>query len=557
MNPPLRNPSDAAKYREQYLSNLALEASNNQKNYNANAILKTTGQTPTQPPDMRSLEDKLQDIEGQKVMLRSQLSQLTDGFIAQGIVSSITPEEILFAVQHFPYIVSVLKPRYALGVPKAVFIDFLRKIMKQMDTTLGVELGLQQATGENILLSLKNIENVLTNKTQLDQLKAEVERLPDSPLKSAVLNRIVSLRDSLLTPDEINKLNEIDPIEREQFLQMINEYMSNYPTRENIDNELRNIDRYKQQGQITSVEAGSILDSVTNTIPITNYDKEKTERLKELLGTPPSKKPEISGIAILYSETQLNEIETYVTELLSEFDNAIVNRDQSKKEALINQLKKTFKQYDIKYTFSVKSKPAAILKKFRQWLNNQKLINSKRSYGEGFKMKGKGVSVKKPVQRMQGEYVKPKAYVQLGRYLLNIQRLKECILMIKTPSGLAIPELPTEKITEDLSVIINDIREGRTLNIDKLNSLSDDDKKKLKLIVKKCQLDISVPNPDLTKEQQENRRFEVLRGEIIAGNDSEKIAKELKTLIVKFVHDGRLPRRQAHEILLDLSAMGY
>jgi len=129
--------------------------------------------------------------------------------------------------------------------------------------------------------------------------------------------------------------------------------------------------------------------------------------------------------------------------------------------------------------------------------------------------------------------------------------------MIKSPSGLAIPEIPTEKITEDLAIIINDIREGRKLNIDKLNSLSDSDKKKLKLIVRKCQLDISVPNPDLTREQQENRRFEVLRGEVMAGNDSEKIAKELKSLIVKFVHDGRLPRRQAHEILLDLSAMGY
>lgn len=548
MNPPLRNPSDAAKYREQYLSNLALEASNNLKNYNANAILKSTGQTPTQPPDMRSLEDKLQDIEGQKVMLRSQLSQITDGFIAQGIVSSISSEEILFAVQHFPYIVSVLKPRYALGVPKAVFIDFLRKIMKQYDTTLGVELGLQQTTGENILLSLKNIENVLTNKTQLDQLKAEVERLPDSPLKSAVLNRIVNLRDSLLTPDEINKLNEIDPIEREQFLQMINEYMSTYPTRENIDNELRNIDRYKQQGQITSVEAGSILDSVTNSIPVTNYDKEKTERLKEILGTP-TRNPSSPGMRQLKPETELNEIEAYVNGLLSGLDNAIVTNDNLEREKIINKLKKVFKDNGIAYKFSSKSKPATILNRFNEWLPTQR--------GSGFKMRGKGVSIKKPVQRMQGEYVKPNAYVQLGRYLLNIQRLKDYILMIKTPSGLAIPELPTEKITENLAITINDIREGRKLNIDKLNSLSDDDKKKLKMIVKKCQLDISVPNPDLTREQQENRRFEVLRGEIIAGNDSEKIAKELKSLIVKFVHDGRLPRRQAHEILLDLSAMGY
>jgi len=546
MNPPLRNPSDAAKYREQYLSNLALEASNNQKNYNANAILKTTGQTPTQPPDMRSVEDKLADIEGQKVMLRSQLTQLTDGFIAQGIVSTLTPEEILFAVQHFPYIVSVLKPRFALGVPKAVFIDFLRKIMKQMDTTLGVELGLQQTTGENILLSLKNIENVLTNKSQLDQLKAQVESLPESPFKRAVLNRIVNLSETLLSPDEISKLNEIDPIEREQFLQMINEYMSNYPTRETIDNELRNIDRYKQQGPITNTEAGSILESVTNVIPVTNYDKERTERLKQLLGTPSTKPSAVPEKG--YSRHISEQIERLLTEL----DQATLSRDKEKQRELKLDLIDIFTNNGIgkKAKLSESSRPQTFLKYFQEWESKHKVEE-----GHGFKMKGKGL--KKPVQRMEGEYIKPKAYVQLGRYLLNIQRLKDCVLMIKSPSGLAIPEIPTEKITEDLAIIINDIREGRKLNIDKLNSLSDSDKKKLKLIVRKCQLDISVPNPDLTREQQENRRFEVLRGEVMAGNDSEKIAKELKSLIVKFVHDGRLPRRQAHEILLDLSAMGY
>jgi hypothetical protein len=49
MNPPLRNPSDASKYREQYMNNLALQASNNQMNYNANLIYKNTEQKHSRP----------------------------------------------------------------------------------------------------------------------------------------------------------------------------------------------------------------------------------------------------------------------------------------------------------------------------------------------------------------------------------------------------------------------------------------------------------------------------------------------------------------------------
>jgi hypothetical protein len=64
MNPPLKNPLDASKFREQYLSSLRLMASNNQRNYNANQIYAQTGQTPNVIPDTRTSTEKMADIEG-------------------------------------------------------------------------------------------------------------------------------------------------------------------------------------------------------------------------------------------------------------------------------------------------------------------------------------------------------------------------------------------------------------------------------------------------------------------------------------------------------------
>ena len=63
MNPPRRNPLDGDKYREQYLNNLLLQASNNQRNWNANLIYKNTQQTPSQPTDYRTTTEKFADVE--------------------------------------------------------------------------------------------------------------------------------------------------------------------------------------------------------------------------------------------------------------------------------------------------------------------------------------------------------------------------------------------------------------------------------------------------------------------------------------------------------------
>ena len=59
-----------------------------------------------------------------------------------------------------------------------------------------------------------------------------------------------------------------------------------------------------------------------------------------------------------------------------------------------------------------------------------------------------------------------------------------------------------------------------------------------------------------TKENREMDRFEILRGEIEAGNDNKTLIKEFKLMLVRFMNAGRIPRRQAQEILVDIAAMG-
>ena len=58
-------------------------------------------------------------------------------------------------------------------------------------------------------------------------------------------------------------------------------------------------------------------------------------------------------------------------------------------------------------------------------------------------------------------------------------------------------------------------------------------------------------NTDKIKE--ENNRFNILLGELQAGNDNKDIIKELKNLIKKFMNDGRLSKNEAQHALNEIT----
>jgi hypothetical protein len=86
---PNKKPTDASKFRQNYLANLALEAKNNEMNFQANKIFKKTGQTPTQVLDTRTTTEKLADVERLKVEIRSELKEIADGQQADAIVQML------------------------------------------------------------------------------------------------------------------------------------------------------------------------------------------------------------------------------------------------------------------------------------------------------------------------------------------------------------------------------------------------------------------------------------------------------------------------------------
>ena len=151
---PINTYNQAAEYRKRYLASLALEVQNDAYNLQANQVYRQTGQ-PSRPPDSRSTTEKLADLEGMKVSLRSGLMSITDGTQANETLERLTPDEVIFTSQQLPAIVSELKPRFARGVPADALIQYIRSLRRKFLETNGVSFTAQESTAQQILNAIQ------------------------------------------------------------------------------------------------------------------------------------------------------------------------------------------------------------------------------------------------------------------------------------------------------------------------------------------------------------------------------------------------------------------
>jgi hypothetical protein len=183
---------------------------------------------------------------------------------------------------------------------------------------------------------------------------------------------------------------------------------------------------------------------------------------------------------------------------------------------------------------------------------------------QGRGMRGRGLATPR-VRRNRLEHLtegvveKPKPYIPFGRFVIHRYDLENGKLNMKTPKGAIVKEIPSQKISLNLGKVLHSIGRGILPDYDKVNSLKDDDKEVLHRVIHHSRMTdkVSVPTPkSKTEEEQISDRFDILKGEIMAGNDNPKIVKELKTLLMKLIGAGRIPRKEAHDILTDLASFG-
>jgi hypothetical protein len=190
--------------------------------------------------------------------------------------------------------------------------------------------------------------------------------------------------------------------------------------------------------------------------------------------------------------------------------------------------------------------------------------------GAGIKRRtGRGLSRQKPrATELQNSDIdwksgvlipKTPKYIPFGNKVIHRKHLENGIICIKTPSGQCIPDFKSERVSAKVGGALRTVLSGGRLTFDEIADMDDNERRYLNMLATKTGLEdrLNVPAPDKKKDDQDINQFEIMKGQIMAGNDSLDLIKKFKLLIVKLKGKGLLPKRQASEMLLELASLGY
>jgi len=148
-------------------------------------------------------------------------------------------------------------------------------------------------------------------------------------------------------------------------------------------------------------------------------------------------------------------------------------------------------------------------------------------------------------------------YKEFGKYLIHMPSLKKGILNLKFPSFASIPTIKQTILSADLLDLITDLLENKTINKRLYSRMSKEDQDFIYTIAQKAEIDetlgMGIRVNDTHKKEME--RFQLVRGQVMAGNNNPEILRELKQYIMKFMRDGTMNKHQGSDLLFEISCL--
>jgi hypothetical protein len=605
--------AERSALREQYLSNLQLKIENEQKNANAQKILKNTGQTPSQLIDSRTGEELFKDMVSLKRDVKNFLvsSSYLSPRNANIFIDGADDATIQFIYQNKTFI---LKDYLSKSITPLMFEDFIQEYMLKYALNAGVEIGIQQQKG--LIISNNQILNRLVSNNELDRIQQLIsifeKDLNISPRGQQVIDTtkmvIDILRQRLPTQKIMQKIDSLSQADQYKSRELLSEFLKEIPTKEQVIKEILILDESIQR-QSTDMFFGTLM-RINQLLAISKGREEGLEEIVDYIEKEDSYDFE-SGFDEEDEQEEVQDIESNNLEPTEEAnifyntEDLITYLTVSKVDNLKLFLRSTKLYRGLQYIDPLKggykTKPpidsigklnrigAKILKNETNWEALAGIYMKERlEIGEAIKdakfdpvgmtflderqsnitdasiepeMFGRGM-VKKSKKDKFKEKInftdeKPKPYTTFGKFYLNKQRLNDGILMIKG-EGSRETGFKTRKITKNLKDIFIALINDKTPDFSNISKLTDEDKENLYEAVKISKYDkISIDAPSKTKDEQLSNEFDVLKGSILSGNNSDKAIKRFKFLLVRLMNSKRIPRGQANEILFELAEMGY
>lgn len=146
-----------------------------------------------------------------------------------------------------------------------------------------------------------------------------------------------------------------------------------------------------------------------------------------------------------------------------------------------------------------------------------------------------------------GKGIKHKPHMKIigSKYYIDSRKVGKGILEVRYLKNRHLTNLKTQNISDDMKPIVSDIVEGKGIDKTLYNKLSKKEKNLVGHLAKMSQNDEEFDDDEFTKE------FQIIVGQIEAGNNSEMLKQKLRSYIFYGVKIGKIPRQQAYDLMIE------
>ena len=514
----------------------------------------------------------LQQVAGNRLILGIQQ-------IADNLINVPTLEQIEKAINFGGIVVST---RLQIALKKRV--DNLKQILPDKNFLIHVAQTQDEVTKNTMQQALSDALQELPSKRQIEILLQQLNQAT-ARRDQAMADDIGAKLNQLLTVQpateeqlrEVKKLVEESKAENAQLQGQLRDLYLSEPEKLNqlIRDEIASLKTSNQQ--VSVAMRGQIINDVVQAIKQGNI--ENKEEMAQFIGqllqvqakgpAPQQGAAEEPPQATVMAALPAGIFETRIRNSYKPINDPAFDTNK-KREAYIDEMWKYIKQPNENKGDFLKQFSGKIQPKSKEELNNAiREINRRLrpigwgeenpvGVGEGLhRIKGRGI-IADNADYSEG-VMSTNHYVPFGRFFINTHKLNDNIIAIKRPTGGNISGMPVERITSGLGEVLRTITGGGQPNFHQLEKLSQDEKVYLHKIAKHSNIldRLSIPTPNKDDDDKDINQFEIMKGEVLAGNDSTELVKKFKLLIIKMTKKDLLPKGHAKELLLELATLGY
>jgi len=597
--PPRSKASDYIKGKLTQDEIIALQVANDANISSARKAIKM-GEVPQLTPiQSLSPNELLADDASQEATARSNLERL--GFRPQEaaeVITGIRRDNILSFGSfnaNFPAIEADIKARFNIKlITPAFFVEYLRQYTQELLASRGLSVGIGgvRRSINALINSVAEIRQVLPSQDQMRELKFRLINISRNAtnrnLLNPILERIDLLGQALPSQTDYGRIQNLNIAETQRIIQRINTITTDLPTREQVDNLIQQVDRGDREimTNLTALadsvpndfkrKMDNVLQEVRDVASLQEQTLEEMgkiprvrERVSDWDGTMILDKSNwinlnkggkvdflrsrfqagdqlvtITGISEI-SKQKVGDLDYIWDKWFEENAGKFIGKASPSTSTTASMSSYTTGESPLSQFSGSYSTPYSSLSGLTGYISNLKRnISGDKKEGKGMKV-GRGIAVKQTP-----------SYKEYGKYAIHIPQLEQQdLLNVKYKSLGQIPKFKPIPVSDVFRDFILDLLENGKPNGRVYTQIAPEERKYFEEMSIGAGVwnSLGLKRTTTSTDEEENKRFELLRGEYLAGNNNTKVISELRKLVVKMMSDGRIRKPQGVELLMELS----